>query len=70
MGGRADVVMSDMPPSHRPPDRSTPHDRLVETAAAFAADVLNPGGVLAKAFQSGADADIAQLKRDFASVHT
>jgi 23S rRNA (uridine2552-2'-O)-methyltransferase len=43
---------------------------LIETAAAFATDVLNPGGTfLAKAFQSGADAElVAQLKRDFASV--
>jgi 23S rRNA (uridine2552-2'-O)-methyltransferase len=43
---------------------------LVEGAAAFAAEVLNPGGALvAKVFQSGADADLlAQLKRDFASV--
>jgi 23S rRNA (uridine2552-2'-O)-methyltransferase len=45
-------------------------DFLVETAAAFAAEVLNPGGTfLAKVFQSGADAElVAQLKRDFASV--
>ena len=43
---------------------------LVETAAAFAADVLKPGGAfIAKVFQSGADAElVAQLKRDFSSV--
>jgi 23S rRNA (uridine2552-2'-O)-methyltransferase len=43
---------------------------LVEGAAAFAAEVLNPGGTfVAKVFQSGADAELlAQLKRDFASV--
>jgi 23S rRNA (uridine2552-2'-O)-methyltransferase len=43
---------------------------LVESAAAFASDVLKPGGAfLAKVFQSGADAELlAQLKRDFASV--
>ncbi|HEY0852493.1 MAG TPA: SAM-dependent methyltransferase, partial [Bradyrhizobium sp.] len=43
---------------------------LVEAAALFASEVLNPGGTfLAKVFQSGADAGLlAQLKRDFASV--
>ena len=43
---------------------------LVEAAALFAGEVLNPGGIfLAKVFQSGADAElVAQLKRDFASV--
>ena len=43
---------------------------LVEGAASFAAEVLNPGGTfVAKAFQSGADAALmAELKRDFASV--
>ncbi len=42
----------------------------VETAAAFAHDVLRPGGTfLAKTFQSGADAELlAELKRDFATV--
>ena len=72
MGGRADVVMSDMAPNttgHRKTDQLRIVG-LIETAAAFAADVLNPGGTfLAKAFQSGADAElVAQLKRDFASV--
>jgi 23S rRNA (uridine2552-2'-O)-methyltransferase len=43
---------------------------LVEGAAAFASDVLNPGGTfVAKVFQSGADASLmTQLKRDFATV--
>ena len=43
---------------------------LVEGAAAFAADVLNPGGTfVAKVFQSGADATLmTQLKHDFATV--
>jgi 23S rRNA (uridine2552-2'-O)-methyltransferase len=43
---------------------------LVEDAAAFACDVLKPGGTfVAKVFQSGADATLmTQLKRDFASV--
>ena len=41
-----------------------------EAAAAFAADVLKPGGTfVAKVFQSGADATLmTQLKRDFATV--
>jgi 23S rRNA (uridine2552-2'-O)-methyltransferase len=72
MGGRADVVMSDMAPNttgHRKTDQLRIVG-LIEAAAAFAADVLNPGGTfLAKAFQSGADAElVARLKRDFASV--
>src|ERR1700748_3132920 len=72
MGGRADVVLSDMA-SNTTGHRKTDQLRilgLVEGAAAFAADVLNPGGTfVAKVFQSGADADLlAQLKRDFATV--
>jgi len=72
MGGRADVVMSDMAANttgHRKTDQLRIVG-LVEAAAPFASEVLNPGGVfLAKVFQSGADAALlAQLKRDFASV--
>ncbi|HEX5231861.1 MAG TPA: RlmE family RNA methyltransferase [Bradyrhizobium sp.] len=72
MGGRADVVLSDMAANttgHRKTDQLRILG-LVEGAAAFAVDVLNPGGAfVAKVFQSGADADLlAQLKRDFASV--
>jgi 23S rRNA (uridine2552-2'-O)-methyltransferase len=72
MGGRADIVMSDMAANttgHRKTDQLRIIG-LVETAAAFACDVLNPGGAfLAKVFQSGADAELlAQLKRDFAGV--
>ena len=72
MGGRADVVMSDMAANttgHRKTDQLRIVG-LVEAAALFAGEVLNPGGVfLAKVFQSGADAELlAQLKRDFASV--
>jgi 23S rRNA (uridine2552-2'-O)-methyltransferase len=72
LGGGADVVMSDMAANttgHRKTDQLRIVG-LVETAAAFACDVLNPGGTfLAKTFQSGADADLlAQLKRDFATV--
>jgi 23S rRNA (uridine2552-2'-O)-methyltransferase len=72
MGGRADVVLSDMAANttgHRKTDQLRILG-LVEGAAAFASDVLNPGGTfVAKVFQSGADADLlAQLKRDFTSV--
>ena len=72
MGGGADVVMSDMAANttgHRKTDQLRIIG-LVETAAAFASEVLNPGGTfLAKVFQSGADAElVAQLKRDFSSV--
>src|ERR1700712_4747362 len=72
MGGRADVVLSDMAANttgHRKTDQLRIIG-LVENAAAFATDVLNPGGTfVAKVFQSGADADLlAQLKRDFTSV--
>ena len=72
MGGRADVVMSDMAANttgHRKTDQLRIIG-LVESAAAFACDVLNPGGTfLAKVFQSGAEGELlAQLKRDFATV--
>jgi 23S rRNA (uridine2552-2'-O)-methyltransferase len=72
MNGRADVVMSDMAANttgHRKTDQLRMIG-LVEAAAAFATEVLKPGGTfLAKTFQSGADAELmTQLKRDFASV--
>jgi 23S rRNA (uridine2552-2'-O)-methyltransferase len=72
MDGHADVVLSDMAANttgHRKTDQLRILG-LVEGAAAFAADVLNPGGTfVAKVFQSGADAELmTQLKRDFASV--
>jgi 23S rRNA (uridine2552-2'-O)-methyltransferase len=72
MEGGADIVMSDMAANttgHRKTDQLRMVG-LIETAAAFAAEVLKPGGTfLAKAFQSGADAELmVQLKRDFASV--
>ena len=72
MGGRADVVMSDMAANttgHRKTDQLRIIG-LVEAAAQFATEVLNPGGAfLAKVFQSGADAElVAQLKRDYATV--
>ena len=72
LGGPPDIVLSDMAANttgHRKTDQLRIVG-LVESAAAFAGEVLNPGGVfLAKVFQSGADADlVAQLKRDFATV--
>jgi 23S rRNA (uridine2552-2'-O)-methyltransferase len=72
LGGGADVVMSDMAANttgHRKTDQLRIVG-LVEVAAAFARDVLNPNGAfLAKVFQSGADAELlGQLKRDFATV--
>jgi 23S rRNA (uridine2552-2'-O)-methyltransferase len=72
MEGGADIVMSDMAANttgHRKTDQLRMVG-LIETAAAFAAEVLKPGGTfLAKAFQSGADAELmVQLKRGFASV--
>jgi 23S rRNA (uridine2552-2'-O)-methyltransferase len=72
IGGRADVVLSDMAANttgHRKTDQLRILG-LVEGAAAFAAEVLNPGGAfVAKVFQSGADATLmTQLKGDFATV--
>jgi 23S rRNA (uridine2552-2'-O)-methyltransferase len=72
MEARADVVLSDMAANttgHRKTDQLRIIG-LVESAAAFAADVLRPGGTfIAKVFQSGADADLlVQLKRDFQTV--
>lgn len=72
LGGGADMVMSDMAPNttgHRTTDQLRILG-LVEDAAAFACEVLKPGGsFLAKVFQSGADAALlAQLKRDFTTV--
>jgi 23S rRNA (uridine2552-2'-O)-methyltransferase len=72
LGGGADLVMSDMAANttgHRKTDQLRIVG-LVEIAAAFASEVLNPGGAfLAKVFQSGADAELlTQLKRDYANV--
>jgi 23S rRNA (uridine2552-2'-O)-methyltransferase len=72
LGGRADVLLSDMAANttgHRKTDQLRIVG-LVEIAASFASEILNPGGAfLAKVFQSGADAELlAQLKRDFATV--
>lgn len=72
IGSGVDIVMSDMAANttgHRKTDQLRILG-LVEGAAAFASDVLKPGGAfVAKVFQSGADSELlAQLKRDFATV--
>jgi 23S rRNA (uridine2552-2'-O)-methyltransferase len=72
LGGGADVVMSDMAANttgHRKTDQLRIVG-LVEAAAEFACEVLNPGGTfLAKVFQSGADAELlAQLKKNFSTI--
>jgi 23S rRNA (uridine2552-2'-O)-methyltransferase len=72
LGGRADVVLSDMA-ANTTGHRKTDHLRivaLVEAAAAFAAEVLAPGGTfLAKVIQGGTEGELlAMLKRDFTSV--
>ncbi|MBN9281241.1 MAG: RlmE family RNA methyltransferase [Hyphomicrobium denitrificans] len=71
-GGKADVVLSDMA-APTVGHAKTDHLRimgLVEAAAAFAADVLEPGGVfLCKVFQGGTERDLLDmLKRDFKVV--
>ena len=72
LGGPADVVLSDMAASSTG-HRQTDHLRIIdlcETAALFARDVLEPGGVFAaKVLRGGADANLlAQLKRDYKTV--
>ena len=72
LGGPADVVLSDMA-ANATGHRATDHLKimaLVEAAAAFAAEVLKPGGTfLAKVIQGGTErALLAELKRGFASV--
>lgn len=72
LGGGADVVLSDMA-ANATGHRRTDHLKimaLVEAAAAFATEVLVPGGAfLAKVIQGGTEsALLAGLKRDFAQV--
>ncbi|HXW72170.1 MAG TPA: RlmE family RNA methyltransferase [Methylocella sp.] len=73
LGGPADVVLSDMAANatgHKKTDQLRIIG-LVELAADFAADVLDPGGVfLAKVIQGGTEQELlARLKRAFVSVH-
>ena len=72
LGGRADVVMSDMAANttgHRKTDQLRIVG-LVELAADFACEVLAPGGFfVAKVLQGGAYGELlARLKREFAAV--
>jgi 23S rRNA (uridine2552-2'-O)-methyltransferase len=72
IGGKADVVLSDMAPPTIGHKR-TDHLRimaLAEAAYAFAREVLVPGGTfLSKVFMGGAEKDLLnQLKKDFVKV--
>lgn len=72
LGGRADLVLSDMAPNTTG-HKATDHLRimaLVEMAYAFAHESLAPGGAfVAKVFQGGAEAALlARMKRDFRTV--
>lgn len=72
LGGQADLVLSDMA-APTTGHAKTDHLRimaLAETAYAFAAEVLRPGGgFVAKLFQGGAERELLdRLKADFAAV--
>ena len=72
LGGRADVVMSDMAAASSG-HKGTDHLRivaLIEAALAFAFDVLEPGGTfVAKVLAGGAENEMqALLKRNFRKV--
>ena len=72
LGGRADVVMSDMAAASSG-HKNTDHLRivaLVEAAVQFAFDVLEPGGTfVAKVLAGGAENEMqAMLKRSFTKV--
>jgi 23S rRNA (uridine2552-2'-O)-methyltransferase len=72
LGGAADLVLSDMA-ANTVGHPQTDHLRtmaLVEAGAAFACDVLRPGGAfVAKVLAGGADNQlVAELKRNFAMV--
>jgi 23S rRNA (uridine2552-2'-O)-methyltransferase len=72
LGGPADVVLTDMA-ANATGHRATDHLKimgLAEAAAAFAREVLKPGGAfLAKVLQGGTEVELlASLKRDFGSV--
>jgi 23S rRNA (uridine2552-2'-O)-methyltransferase len=72
LGGKADLVLSDMAPNTTG-HTATDHLRimaLAEAALEFAAEVLAEGGAfVAKVFQGGSERDmLLRLKRSFASV--
>lgn len=72
LGGAPDLVLSDMAANTvgHPQTDALRTMALVETALAFAIDVLVPGGTfVAKVFAGGADAElVAEMKRNFTSV--
>ncbi len=72
LGGAPDLVLSDMAANTvgHPQTDALRTMALVETAHAFAADVLAPGGAfVSKVFAGGADsALVAEMKRNFTSV--
>ena len=72
LGGTPDLVLSDMAANTvgHPQTDALRTMGLVETALAFAIDVLSPGGAfVAKVFAGGADADlVAEMKRNFTTV--
>ena len=72
LGGAPDLVLSDMAANTvgHPQTDALRTMALVETALAFAIDVLAPGGTfVAKVFAGGADsALVAEMKRNFTSV--
>lgn len=72
LGGPPDLVLSDMA-ANTTGHKQTDHLRtmgLVEAAAAFAIDYLQPGGsFLSKSFAGGSDQSLlSELKRNFTSV--
>ena len=72
LGGAPDLVISDMAANTvgHPQTDALRTMALVETALAFAIDVLRPGGTfVSKVFAGGADsALVAEMKRNFATV--
>lgn len=72
LGSAPDLVLSDMAANTvgHPQTDALRTMALVETALAFAIDVLEPGGAfVSKVFAGGADsALVAEMKRNFASV--
>ncbi len=72
LGGAPDLVLSDMAANTvgHPQTDALRTMGLVETALAFAIDVLKPGGTfVSKVFAGGADsALVAEMKRNFTSV--
>ena len=72
LGGAPDLVLSDMAANTvgHPQTDALRTLALVETALAFAVDVLEPGGAfVAKVFAGGADSElVAEMKRNFTTV--